>query len=58
MLTVPDSRYEYLPQVRDSGGKLRRELEEIRRRESPDTSLADLIRRALREYIERQKGAE
>jgi hypothetical protein len=49
-----ERKYEYLPQVRDPGGKLRQALEQIRKQEGPDTTLADVMRLALREFIARR----
>jgi hypothetical protein len=44
----------YLPPVADRNGALRAQLESIRaEQDDPDVSLADVIRRALREYIAR-----
>jgi len=51
----------YLPQVQDRDGSLRAQLEAIRAEMGPDTSLADVIRKFIREGIERhnqQKGHE
>jgi hypothetical protein len=44
-----------LPQVADRDGSLREQLDAIRAEMSPDTSLADVIRTAIREFIERQQ---
>jgi hypothetical protein len=43
----------YLPQVYDKDGTLRKQLEVIRAEMGPDTSLADVIRRFIREGIAR-----
>jgi hypothetical protein len=43
----------YLPQVQDRDGSLRAQLEVIRAEMGPDTSLADVIRQAMREFIAR-----
>ena len=44
----------YLPPVADRDGSLRAQLEKIQAELGPDTSLADVIRRALRYYIAAQ----
>lgn len=41
----------YLPQVRDRDGSLRRELLSVQKEMGPDASLADVIRKLLREAI-------
>ena len=47
----------YLPQVSDRDGTLRAQLEVIRAERGPDTSLADVIRMAIREFIDRHNRA-
>ena len=44
----------YLPPVADRDGSLRAQLEKIQAELGPDTSLADVIRTALREFIARR----
>jgi hypothetical protein len=46
----------YLPQVQDRDGSLRAQLEVIRAEMGPDTSLADVIRRFIREGIDRHNN--
>jgi hypothetical protein len=48
-------KYQYLPQVRDSDGQLRNELEAIRAHMSPDTTISDVIRLAIREFIAKKR---
>lgn len=45
----------YLPPVADKSGELRAQLEKIQAELGPDTSLADVIRRAIRFYIAAQR---
>jgi hypothetical protein len=47
------STRKYLPPVADPGGKLRPQLEEIRAGLGEDVTLADVIRRFIREGIVR-----
>jgi hypothetical protein len=47
----------YLPPVADKSGELRAALEEIQTEMGPDTSLADVIRAAIRAFIAAQKKA-
>jgi hypothetical protein len=54
-MTAPMAKAGYLPQVSDRGDVLRQQLEAIRAEMGPDTSLADVIRKAIREFIARQK---
>lgn len=41
----------YLPQIQDRDDSLREQLEKIRAEMGPDVSLADVIRKAIREFI-------
>lgn len=47
------ARRGYLPQIYDKDDALREQLEVIRAEMGPDTSLADVIRRFIREGIDR-----
>jgi hypothetical protein len=48
----------YLPPVADRDGSLRAQLEKIQAELGPDTSLADVIRKFIREDIERHNQGE